>query len=73
MVQVSFVEAVGLGLASDPLGVCIFFRKGLVLEVALDLIDPASVLAYQGQQQAIALRAAHSLVLHLLALAGAPR
>ena len=53
-VQVSVVEAVGLGLASNPLGVCIFFGEGLVLEVALDLVDPASVLAYQGHQQAIA-------------------
>ena len=53
-VQVSVVEAVGLGLASNSLGVCIFFGKDLVLEVALDLVDQASVLAYQGQQQAIA-------------------
>ena len=48
-VQVSVVEAIGLGLASNPLGVCIFFGKDLVLEVTLDLVDPAGVLAYQGQ------------------------
>ena len=32
-VQVSVVEEVGLGLASNPLGVCIFFGKDLVLQV----------------------------------------
>ena len=53
-VQVSIAEAVGLGLASNPLGVCIFLGKDLVLQVALDLVDPAGVLAYQGHQQAIA-------------------
>ena len=53
-VQVSVVEAVGLGLASNPLGLCIFLGKDLVLQVALDLVDPTSVLAYQGHQQAIA-------------------
>ena len=46
-VQVSIVEAVGLGLASNPLGVCVFFGEGSVLEVALDLVDPARVLAHQ--------------------------
>ena len=53
-VQVSVMEAVGLGLASNFLGLCIFFGKESILQVALDLIDPTSVLAYQGHQQAIA-------------------
>ena len=53
-VQVCVVEAVGLGLASNSLGLCIFLGKDLVLQVALDLVDPASVLACQGQQQEIA-------------------
>ena len=53
-VQVLVVEAIGLGLASNPLDVCIFFGKDLVLQVTLDLVDRANVLAYQGQQQAIA-------------------
>ena len=53
-VQVSVVEAVGLGLASNPLGICIFLGKDLALQVALDLVDPAGVLVYQGQQQAVA-------------------
>ena len=30
-VQVSVVEAVGLGLASNPLGLCIFFGKNSIL------------------------------------------
>ena len=54
MVQVSIVEAVGLGLASDSLGLCIFFGKDSILLVALDLVDLAGVLAHQGHQQAIA-------------------
>ena len=53
-VQVSVVEAVGLGLASNSFGICILFGKDLVLQVTLDLVDPAGVLAHQGQQQAIA-------------------
>ena len=53
-VQVSVVEAVELGLASYPLSVCIFFGEDSVLQVVLDLVDPTSVLAYQGHQQAIA-------------------
>ena len=47
-VQVSVVEAVGFGLASNSLGLCVFFGKDSILQVALDLIDPTSVLAYQG-------------------------
>ena len=53
-VQVSVMEAVGLGLASNPLGVRILFGEDLVLQVALDLVDPTGVLTCQGQQQAIA-------------------
>ena len=52
-IQVSVVEAVGLGPASDSLGVCTFFGEDLVLEVALDLVNPTGVLSCQGQQQAI--------------------
>ena len=52
-VQISVVEEVGLGLASNPLGLCIFFGKDSILQVALDLVDPTSILAYQGHQQAI--------------------
>ena len=48
-VEVSVVEAVGLGLASNSLGVCIFFGEDLVLQVALDLVDPTGVLTCQGQ------------------------
>ena len=53
-VQVSVVEVVGLGPASNSLGLCVFFGEGSVLQVVLDLVDPTSVLSYQGQQQAIA-------------------
>ena len=53
-VQVSVVEEVGLGLASNSLSFCIFFGKDSILQVALDLVDPTSVLAYQSHQQAIA-------------------
>ena len=53
-VQVSVVEAVRLGLASNSFGFSIFFGEDSILQVVLDLVDPTSVLAYQGQQQAIA-------------------
>ena len=53
-VQVSIMEAVGLSLASNSLGLYIFFGKDSIFQVALDLVDPASVLAHQGHQQAIA-------------------
>ena len=53
-VEVSVVEAVGLGLASNSLGVCIFFGEDFVLQVTLDLVDPSGVLSCQSQQQAVA-------------------
>ena len=53
-VQVSVVEAVGLGLASNPLGLCILLGEDSILQVAFDLVDPSSVLVNQGHQQAIA-------------------
>ena len=52
-VQVSVVEAVGLGLASNSLSFCIFFGEDSILQVALDVVDPTSVLAYQGRNAAI--------------------
>ena len=52
-VQVSVVEAVRLGLASNSFGFSVFFGKDSILQVILDLVDPTGVLAYQGHQQAI--------------------
>ena len=49
-IQVPVVEAVGLGLASNPLSLCIVLGEDSVLQVVLDLVDPRSVLTYQGQQ-----------------------
>ena len=50
-IHVSVVEAVVLGLASNSLSFCIFLGEDSILEVGLDLVDPTSVLAYQGHQQ----------------------
>ena len=49
-VQILVVEAVGLGLASNSFGFSIFFGEDSILQLVLDLVDPSSVLAYQGHQ-----------------------
>ena len=38
-IQVPVMEAVGLGLASDPLSFCVFLGEDLALQVVLDLVD----------------------------------
>ena len=39
-IQVPAMEAVGLGLASDPLSFCVFLGEDLAWRVVLDLVDP---------------------------------